>query len=180
MSIAHVQVSANDTHSLHLARQIISAAGETMVRTQGLEHWAAPYSMENITRDASDKRLYLAYLDDSEEPIATYQLGLESEPRSDGQRWIQIEKFATSPERTGQGIGTAVLNEIQIKCTNSGILGIFLNVYTESHEAIRFYEANGFSKIQRRPTRRFEVWEMEKPLQIDSGQSSTANENGEA
>lgn len=161
MPLKHCLVQPDDRTSLTMVHRILNDAGREMAENEGLFHWAREYPLERLILDSSERDVVLVSIDDTDIPVATYQLHIGVTDRSDGAPWAQIDKFATHPSRTGEGIGTRVLKDIRQNCERVGAAAITLDVYAESSRAIRFYERNGFAKVRLTRTKRFQVWNMQ-------------------
>lgn len=66
---------------------------------------------------------------------------------SDARNPIALGQLYTAPERTGQGIGAALMDWAIAYAHDAGHDAIQLSVYAENHGAQRFYERYGFEKI---------------------------------
>jgi ribosomal protein S18 acetylase RimI-like enzyme len=155
--------------------EILKACGEFMDQTQGLVHWKIPYPQEFIKKDCQDWEVFLARDLDIDQYIHTFQLRIsqfstsipstaEVDENSNAISIATINKFATLPAYSGQGIGKQSMDFIENSCRSRGILKLCLDVYSKSERAIQFYKNRGFTIVGSKPTRHFTVYLMEKML----------------
>jgi len=95
--------------------------------------WNQPPGSE---KDAFEKEsIHVAALNDSEKIIGVGRLHHLVEDRG------QIRFMAVDPEARGQGVGRAILQELECRAVQSGLLEIILNA---REEAVPFYRQNGY------------------------------------
>ena len=62
-------------------------------------------------------------------------------------RWLYVRHFWVAPERRAQGLGTALMAEVERLAREKGCVGIYLDTFEEG--AARFYERSGFARCGR-------------------------------
>ena len=63
-------------------------------------------------------------------------------------RSLMVDQMAVSGTHRRRGIGALLINRIRAEAARRGAERIELHVYTENHDARRFYEAHGFVRFQ--------------------------------
>ena len=74
--------------------------------------------------------------------IKTNQAGAQTVLPNEG--GIEIERIYVDPQLKTRGIGKALLENTVMLARKAGMLYIWLGVWENNHQAIRFYEKNGF------------------------------------
>lgn len=157
------QVMANEEDKINYIYEIIKKNGKEMLEQQGLIHWKTPYPKESIKEDCEKKNVFL--VKDGEVYVHTFQLEITSDlSDTTVHKKVTINKFATSPEFSGRGIGKKSIRYIGEFCNKHGISKISLDVYDKSSVAINFYKKVGFTKVGSKRTKHFTVHIMEKNL----------------
>lgn len=64
-----------------------------------------------------------------------------------GQRPMELKQLYTDPARTGQGIGGALMDWAMGEFRAAGADEVHLSVWSENHDAQRFYARYGFTKL---------------------------------
>jgi len=62
-------------------------------------------------------------------------------------RWLYVRHFWVAPERRGQGLGRALMAEVERLAREKGCAGIYLDTFEEA--AAVFYERLGFERCGR-------------------------------
>jgi ribosomal protein S18 acetylase RimI-like enzyme len=97
------------------------------------EPWSQPPGSE---KDAFEKEsIHMAALNDDEKIIGVGRLHHLVEDRG------QIRFMAVDPAARGQGVGRAILQELECRAVQSGFLEIILN---SREDAVLFYRRNGY------------------------------------
>ena len=136
--------------------QVLKRCGENMLQTESLPHWLPPYPLPNLRRDCAEHEVFL--LKEGETGIHTFQLRYPHPGEA------ALHKFATLPERAGQGIGQQSLDWIECYIQKQDITRLCLEVYEQSERALTFYLRSGFSVTGTRQTSRFQVLCLQKEL----------------
>ena len=63
-------------------------------------------------------------------------------------RSLMVDQMAVSRVHRRRGIGTLLIDRIRAEATRRGAERVELHVYTDNHDARRFYEAHGFARFQ--------------------------------
>ena len=64
----------------------------------------------------------------------------------------EIYNIAVRPDLQGQGYGQILFDGFADACREKLVTNIWLEVRESNHKAIRFYQKNGFLKVQSRPS----------------------------
>lgn len=168
MGLKFIEVAKDDEQEIENIYEILKNSGEHLYNSKGLLHWKIPYPIESIKENVENRKVFVVKDIDTEELIHTFQLETrESSEKSNAlihEKTVDINKFATLPSYEGRGIGTQSIEFIEQYCLRNNIHRIFLEVYDQSFDAIRFYKAKGFIVIGERKTRYFNVMQMEKKI----------------
>jgi GNAT superfamily N-acetyltransferase len=62
-------------------------------------------------------------------------------------RWLYVRHFWVAPQRRGQGLGRAVMAEVERLARERGCVGLYLDTFEEG--AALFYERLGFARCGR-------------------------------
>jgi predicted GNAT family N-acyltransferase len=102
------------------------------------EPWDQPPGSE---KDAFEKEsIHIAAWNDEGRIIGVGRLHHSSENRG------QIRFMAVDPAARGQGVGRAILEELEIRAVESGLLEIILD---SREDAVSFYRVNGYEVMRR-------------------------------
>lgn len=174
MNLNFERVLATDKDKILAIYNILRKCGEEMYKRFDLKHWRTPYAKEAIEANCTEREVFLAKDLDINQYVHTFQLEFILSNSLDNILSVmesykpntiaEINKFATSPEYSGRGIGRKSLGFIEGYCRDKKIKLLSLDVYDKSENAIRFYENCGFEIIGTKPTRHFQVYIMQKRL----------------
>lgn len=62
-------------------------------------------------------------------------------------KYIEIENMGVSPDYRAKGIGSQLIDECLKIAKERGFQKVYVNSYFDNDKAIKFYERNGFKKI---------------------------------
>ena len=175
MNLAFERVLPEEDEKISVIYEIIKSNGEDMFHNQGLMHWRTPYPKKSIQKNCSEREVFLARDLDANQYVHTFQLEFTSLYANVTQSFEMAEngiassvaiinKFATTPQVAGKGIGRQSIDYIEAYCRNKRISKICLDVYDKSERAIQFYTNRGFKIVGTKPTKYFTVYLMEKVL----------------
>ena len=68
-------------------------------------------------------------------------------PHPDAGVGLELKRLYTAPDATGQGLGTRLMTEIVLPAATAASADTWLGVYSENHEAQRFYARFGFVRV---------------------------------
>lgn len=163
-----IRVTHCHDHEIKRIHEILKASGKMLYNSKGLRHWKTPYPIEAIKENIENREVFVVKDVTTDEFIHTFQLEIKKLNENSntilGEMTVEINKFATLPSFEGRGVGTQSIEFIEKYCVCNSIHRIFLEVYDQSFDAIRFYQSKGFSVIGKRKTRYFTVLQMEKSL----------------
>ena len=64
-----------------------------------------------------------------------------------GRRPMELKQLYADPQRTGQGIGGALMDWAMAEFRAEGADEVHISVWSENHDAQRFYARHGFAKL---------------------------------
>jgi ribosomal protein S18 acetylase RimI-like enzyme len=67
------------------------------------------------------------------------------DPWPTGDRYAEVETLAVVPKERGQGIGTQLLDEVDRRLQDLGVMALFIGVMVGNDDALRFYERRGLT-----------------------------------
>jgi len=150
-AVSHRPASADDIAALaRLGEESFVAKFGHLYRQQDLDVFLdEAFSPRAIAAEmANPARLYrLAEVDGN---LAGYcKLGLVCgfPEHAQGSRTIELKQLYTAPGMTGHGIGTQLLNWAIELARERGYDEMQLSVWSENHDAQRFYARHGFAKV---------------------------------
>lgn len=136
---------------------ILYKCGKDMAEKFNLHHWDNSHFKNWIivALCAMKNQIYLVYNDKI--PVATFQT------KKKGQSYL-FQKLATSPEFSGQGIGTFCLNEIERLAKTEYCKKIICEVYDRSEHAKMFYGHKGYVVYEETDTLKYKELKLRKEL----------------
>lgn len=172
MVLVFERVLSNENAKISVVYEIIKNSGGHMFQNQGLIHWKVPYSIESIKENCAKREVFLIKDLDINQYVHTFQLEfiyfntpyIHSKKSGTGIYIAIINKFATIPHIEGRGVGKESINFIEHYCREKNVSKLCLDVYEKSIHAIRFYQNRGFRIVDKKPTKHFIVYLMEKQL----------------
>lgn len=107
------------------------------------------YSVKGVTGDFNDPNLIYQLAEDGEGLTGFCKIARESSyaAHSNARRPAALNQLYTAPDKTGRGIGTALMDWTMAEAASLGADAVQLSVYSENPGAQRFYERYGFEKI---------------------------------
>lgn len=109
------------------------------------------YSVEAVAKEIADPAIThrLAIAEDGKALTGFVKMRHPSSyaEHSDARDPIGLGQLYCDPKRTGEGIGSALMDWAMAEARNRGCDAIQLSVWSENYGAQRFYERYGFSKI---------------------------------
>ena len=138
--------------------KILYNCGKKMRYEFDLRHWDNSYlKMLAILCLTGMKNDIYYVCDQDDNCVATFQIKITGTD-------CCFEKLATAPIFAGKGIGTYCLEKIESMALRAGCQWCCCEVYDKSLQAIRFYEARGYTAFGERATRKYTVLQMRKSL----------------
>ncbi len=151
------KIRKSDIFQLIKAASILYACGRDMAQRLDLHHWDNPYikTLAIVILRGMKNDVYLLY--DKSKPAAVFMTRKEREA-------LHFEKLGTLPEKSGKGIGSFCMREIEKTARSMGCTRIIMEVYQLSRHAISFYEHQGYRIIGTADTLKYKEVMMEKSL----------------
>ncbi|MDK0799565.1 GNAT family N-acetyltransferase [Clostridium perfringens] len=159
MKIKFIKASIED--SIYI-KKIIDKCGKKMFLEEGLKHWMNPISINFIENNIKNKSVYLVLLDD--EIVGTFTISRNDFNifNDNSDKYLYLSKFAIEPSKNRMGIGKKCIEFCEALAIKKNLLGIRLDVYEKSYNAINFYKSNDFKELFFKNTTNFRVVCMEK------------------
>lgn len=109
----------------------------------------SPWSAEGYLEEMKNPAAIMLRLVDEENAIVGFVvgrivLGGEIETRRDA----EIYNIAVTAQNQRKGFGQRLFDEFAVKCRKSQVASIWLEVRESNERAIKFYEKNGFGRVQ--------------------------------
>lgn len=119
----------------------------------GEETKLSPWSAQGYLDEIKNPTAVMLRLVDEENLILGFIVGRiivggEVQARLDA----EIYNLAVIEQNQRKGLGQRLFDEFVAKCRGKGIVSIWLEVRESNLKAIKFYEKNGFKRVQTRPT----------------------------
>ena len=131
---AAVNEIARQIHALHMEwRPDIFCAAEEL------------YPQERFDQHLKNRELYVAKIEGN---VVGYALLLMRDLNHSGLypcRMMIIDEFCVHEAARGHGIGTEMMADVRVLAKAFRCTQIKLSVYPQNDDAVRFYEANGFT-----------------------------------
>ncbi|MEP6869532.1 MAG: GNAT family N-acetyltransferase [Novosphingobium sp.] len=107
------------------------------------------YSEAAIATELADpsRRFQLAERDGALAAYCKLSLTCSFPEYARGQHVVELKQLYTAPGETGGGIGTALMNWAMSVAVVHGADEMQLSVYSDNHDAQRFYARYGFNKV---------------------------------
>lgn len=122
-----------------LARRIWLAHYPGIITVEQIEYMLARgYAAEVIKREMTEEGITWLKVVDDGNAIGFAAFGPY------GEQQIKLHKLYLDVGRHGQGIGSAVLREVEQQIASTGATSIVLNVNKYNHKAIKSYQRNGY------------------------------------
>lgn len=133
-----------------LGRDSFVAAFEDLYKPSDLTAFLEQvYSVEGVAGDLSHPNLVYRLAEDAGGLAGYCKIAKRSSyaEYSDAMRPVALNQLYTDPERTGQGIGAALMDWALSEARDLKADAMQLSVYSENYGAQRFYQRYGFAKI---------------------------------
>ncbi|RJY09231.1 GNAT family N-acetyltransferase [Aurantiacibacter aquimixticola] len=145
--------SLSDAEPLaQLGRTSFCAAFQHLYRPEDLKSFLTEvYSVEAVRTEIADPKITHRLAQDREgSPLAGFvKMRAPSwyAEHSDAARPISLGQLYTDPQRTGEGIGAALIDWAIDYSRSEGHDAVQLSVWSQNYGAQRFYQRYGFAKI---------------------------------
>lgn len=122
-----------------LARRIWLSHYPGIITVEQIEYMLAQgYTAEVIEREMTEESITWLKVVDDGNAIGFAAFGPH------GEEQVKLHKLYLEVGRHGQGIGSAVLRELEQRIVGTGADSIVLNVNKYNHKAIKSYQRNGY------------------------------------
>lgn len=140
-----------NTDSLRI-RQVETATIGELIRI-GEETNLSPWTAQGYIDEMKNPASIMLRLVDVENEIAGFIVGRiifggEIETRTDA----EIYNIAVAEQYKRNGCGQRLFDEFAKSCRDKQVANIWLEVRESNEKAIKFYEKNGFERVQTRPS----------------------------
>jgi len=111
---------------------------------------AATFSPAAVAAELADpRRRYRLAVDEADALTGYCKIALASHftEHARGRRPMELKQLYTDSARTGQGIGAALMDWAMAEFRAEGADEVHLSVWSENHDAQRFYARYGFAKL---------------------------------
>lgn len=107
------------------------------------------HSPDKCAREIADPGMAVMLAERAGALVGMCKLMLDSTLKEHGTaaRPLEVKQLYTDPAQTGGGIGTALMDWAMAFARNHGADEVQLSVWSENHDAQRFYARYGFEKI---------------------------------
>lgn len=146
-----------------IVRQAIDA-----MEAQGIHQWDDLYpTRDDLSDDIRAGQMTLVLLNDI--PAAFYVLNQDADEEYDRTAWTHptetaciLHRLCVDPAFQGQGVATAIMEQIRCRQKELGFRSIRLDVFTQNPAALRLYRQAGFQE------RGYADWRMGRFLLMES------------
>ena len=152
-----VKVKKSDFTRINEVASILNACGKDMAQKYNLHHWDNSYakSLLIVGKCALKNDVYIVY--DGKEPAATFMTKKHGDS-------FHFEKLGTLPEKSGCGIGSWCMGEIEEMAKKMACNKVTMEVYEPSKHAISFYQNKGYMVVGKLDTIKYTEVKMEKEI----------------
>jgi GNAT superfamily N-acetyltransferase len=141
---ADLEIALVTIETRHLFSEILEEA-RAWQASQGSEGWGYPFDDAWMLPRIERNELYLAF--ERSEAVGAFRILWEDVPfwgeRETGES-IYLHTFAVRRNRAGQGIGSAIIEQVAAMGRERGRHNVRLDCALSSTRLITFYERNGF------------------------------------
>lgn len=135
-----------------LARRAMSAKWEHLYRPEDYAAWIdESHSDAKVAKEVADPGMRVAVIEaDDGELVAFCKLVFSAsfdKAHSDAAKPLELKQLYTAPERIGMGLGAKLMDWALDEARKAGADEIQLSVWSQNHDAQRFYQRYGFAKI---------------------------------
>lgn len=148
MNYQLVKVGQGKVKVLH---EIVKKCSQDMKLRFGLRHWAPPYPLHLMRRDAGQKSVYAVC--DGDQTVATFTIGTQPSADYDMTMWaspnkkaMYVSHLAVLPDFQGRGIGTWCMKAVEHLATDGGCVAVRLDAYEKHLKLLEFYDRLGYQR----------------------------------
>ncbi len=132
-----------DLRELSIA-SFVHAYGQFNTAEDMENYLSTNFTEENLRKEISDPELHFLLAFEKGELVGYVKLNLQSKPKGDAIRPLEILRLYTKPNLIGGGIGKEILQAVGKFAKARDYDSVRLDVWQKNFRAVNFYQREGF------------------------------------
>lgn len=133
-------------HLRHLSVDTFVRAYASFNTDEDMQNYlSANFSEEKLREEITDPNLVYFLAFSGDELVGYVKLNLHPGSKGGANNPVEIARLYSHPEKTGKGIGKAILNVVEEYARSKKHDAVVLDVWQKNFRAVNFYQREGFT-----------------------------------